>query len=860
MSVKNYLTVVANLQSFANAHMQIQRFKSSYLSKIEGFAKEDREFPIMYAIPNQITAQRYTNIYSFRVYILDKTNNAGDNEIAILNTGENILRDLAIWIKESQNGLELENEPIMTPIEDYLMDWGFIGWYADYDVMGPAFSSDCSIPFVDNFLTDFPAGVNCDISYPAALTCDTLSGCTTIQTIQYDIQELQNKQFTGGTVSGFTSFINGLSASTLQGDGSALILSKSQLTNTIGYDTYIPYTGATKNVDLGINELITGKLYLYDAVGGPDEKGSLHYADEALHFENSDGETLLYVEPGFMQIHNTGNIQSNLFVTNLSETRNHYLPNKSGTILVDTDLSLYQSKSEKNIINGYAGLDSNGLLPLNLFNDALLGNVHFKGTYNGSLITSSDTTINNVPLPIASSGNTGWYFISTSAYTANTIAYEVGDWILSLGTSGWSKVDNTDAVTSVFGRIGAVTLLSSDVTSALGYTPYPNTNPNRFISGSGLNNSVAFFNGTNSLSATTGFVYNGNLGLGTSTPVAANAARRALVISDTTNDTTLRLEGASGVTAEFFTTGTVTGIGTRSANGFNLTTNNLNRLSINSSGNILLGDVTNFVATHTLTFPSTSTGIANYTTADQTTNYQRVRQYWSSGTYYMTGENAGTASTVNTVFGTRSASNNITFNQTVTGGVGGNSSLISLNAGGATWQPALYSGTTYKAIYNTTGTILGTAAGTHNFYQISPTIQSASAYTSPITVVKITPNIQNIGTGTTYLIDAGTNTSDSGLGTHTSVFSVDNSGNTKINGKISFATTGSTATVGQVTLTAGTATVTNANVATTSLIFLTCKTIGGTQGLLRYTSSAGTFTITSSSATDTSVINWWIIN
>ena len=101
----------------------------------------------------------------------------------------------------------------------------------------------------------------------------------------------------------------------------------------------VPYTGATSDVDLGEKELTTGKLYLYDAAGGPTEKGSLHYADEALHFENSDGETLMYIEPGFMQLHKTGAIQSNFFFSNLTTNRDHYLPDASGTIALTSDIT-----------------------------------------------------------------------------------------------------------------------------------------------------------------------------------------------------------------------------------------------------------------------------------------------------------------------------------------------------------------------------------------------------------------------------------------------------------------------------------------------------------------------------------------
>ena len=45
-----------------------------------------------------------------------------------------------------------------------------------------------------------------------------------------------------------------------------------------------------------------------------------------------------------------------------------------------------------------------------------------------------------------------------------TITYAVGDWVISNGTS-WEKVDNTDAVTSVFGRLGNVVANEADYSS-----------------------------------------------------------------------------------------------------------------------------------------------------------------------------------------------------------------------------------------------------------------------------------------------------------------------------------------------------------------------------------------------------------
>ena len=127
--------------------------------------------------------------------------------------------------------------------------------------------------------------------------------------------------------------------SDLINDGSDGVHPFITLQNIPAINNLVPYTGATLDVDLGEKELTTGKLWLYDEVAGGDEKGSLHYADEALHFENSDGETLMYIEPGFMQLHKTGTIQSNFFTTNLTQNRDHYLPDNSGTIALTSDIT-----------------------------------------------------------------------------------------------------------------------------------------------------------------------------------------------------------------------------------------------------------------------------------------------------------------------------------------------------------------------------------------------------------------------------------------------------------------------------------------------------------------------------------------
>ena len=89
------------------------------------------------------------------------------------------------------------------------------------------------------------------------------------------------------------------------------------------------------------------------------------------------------------------------------------------------------------------------------------GTVNYKGTWNAS---TNNPTLNNPP---AASTKGDYYVVSTSG-TQFSITFGVGDWIISNGTA-WEKVDLTDAVSSVFGRTGAVVGVSTDY-SAVGLT------------------------------------------------------------------------------------------------------------------------------------------------------------------------------------------------------------------------------------------------------------------------------------------------------------------------------------------------------------------------------------------------------
>lgn len=136
--------------------------------------------------------------------------------------------------------------------------------------------------------------------------------------------------------------------------------------------------------------------------------------------------------------------------------------------------------SNKGIANGYASLDNNLKVPLSQINDALLGSVNYKGTYNAATNTPT--------LPLAS--NKGFYYVVSTAGTQQSLNFVPGDWIISDGTN-WGKVDNNNSVTSVNSRVGAVVVNKTDV----GLSNVPNTD---FTSAVAANTAKISFDSTSS--------------------------------------------------------------------------------------------------------------------------------------------------------------------------------------------------------------------------------------------------------------------------------------------------------------------------------------------------------------------------
>lgn len=87
-----------------------------------------------------------------------------------------------------------------------------------------------------------------------------------------------------------------------------------------------------------------------------------------------------------------------------------------------------------------------------------IGALNYKGTWNAST---------NTPTLVSGTGTKGDYYVVSVAGTTTLdgiSSWAVSDWAIFNG-SYWEKVDNTDAVSSVNGQVGAVVLTAASVSA-----------------------------------------------------------------------------------------------------------------------------------------------------------------------------------------------------------------------------------------------------------------------------------------------------------------------------------------------------------------------------------------------------------
>lgn len=150
----------------------------------------------------------------------------------------------------------------------------------------------------------------------------------------------------------------------------------------------------------------------------------------------------------------------------------------SGSVLTSTGDGItwvnggaeFERISNKGEPNGYAPLGSSAKIEERYLPDSILGQVIYEGTWSPATNTP---TLEDPPAPETK----GHYYVCNDSGTQFGITFATGDWIISKGDR-WEKVDNTDAVTAVFGRLGNIQALEGDYNSY-----YPTLTGNNDLTG-----------------------------------------------------------------------------------------------------------------------------------------------------------------------------------------------------------------------------------------------------------------------------------------------------------------------------------------------------------------------------------------
>ena len=176
--------------------------------------------------------------------------------------------------------------------------------------------------------------------------------------------------------------------------------------------------------------------------------------------------------------------------------------------------------------NGIASLDSGGKVPANQLPSTLMD---YRGVWNAS--TNTPTLADGV-------GSAGDVYRVTAAGTQNlgsgAISFEIGDYVIFNGTV-WEKSDTTDAVASVNGKTGIVTLVTDDISDATSIKKFTTASDiSRLANTSGTNTGDQDLSGYVPTSRTVnGQALSGNVTL-TTADVADSSNKRYVTDSDLT--------------------------------------------------------------------------------------------------------------------------------------------------------------------------------------------------------------------------------------------------------------------------------------------------------------------------------------
>jgi len=271
---------------------------------------------------------------------------------------------------------------------------------------------------------------------------------------------------------------------------------------------FVPYTGATADVDLGLNDLTANAIIknggtssqFLKADGSVDTNSYITllslFALSPLSYSNTTGTFSIQQsgasQGGFLSaadwITFNNKQNSGSYITGLTGEATASGPGVASVVLsnaaVIAKVLTGLNVTGGSVISTDTILQAFGKLQNQI--NSLVGGSAYQGTWNAST---------NTPALASGVGTAGYYYIVNVTGSTNLDGitdWKVGDWAIFDGTV-WQKVDNTDAVSSVNGYTGAVSLVTTDIPEGVTNLYFTDTRSRlalSFAAGSGAYNNT----------------------------------------------------------------------------------------------------------------------------------------------------------------------------------------------------------------------------------------------------------------------------------------------------------------------------------------------------------------------------------
>lgn len=152
----SYLQAVNVIRTFANNHLQVNKFDFEFKEQMQNLATKNEAFPFIFVVPVGSDTLANVNEFDVDIYCVDRLQKDRSNVNYIVSDCNKILNDLVLWLEEGQTDLEVIGTSTQSPINNDLMDY-VGGWVLRVRLQVEKIGL-CEIPLGD----DNPPYVNCE--------------------------------------------------------------------------------------------------------------------------------------------------------------------------------------------------------------------------------------------------------------------------------------------------------------------------------------------------------------------------------------------------------------------------------------------------------------------------------------------------------------------------------------------------------------------------------------------------------------------------------------------------------------------------------------------------------------------------